>query len=82
MTEFFRKIGTADIRNILAVLYVSAVLLYIYVLAFVPVPAQNKDLVNILAGTVIGGLGPVLGYYFGASKKDAPTDGDDKTGKP
>lgn len=80
MKDFFKKITSAEIRNILALLYVSLVLAYIYVLAFVPVPAQNKDLVNILAGTVIGGLGPILGYYFGASKNDAPAD--DKPTKP
>lgn len=71
MTQFFRKIETTDIRNILAVLYVTMVLVYIYVLVFKPVPAENKDLVNIIGGNVIGGLGIVLGYYFGASKKDS-----------
>lgn len=71
MTEFFRKIGTADIRNVLAVMYVAMVLTYIYVLVFKPVPAENKDLVNIIGGNVIGGLGIVLGYYFGASKKES-----------
>lgn len=71
MTEFFRKIGTADIRNVLAVLYVTMVLVYIYVLVFKPVPVENKDLVNIIGGNVIGGLGIVLSYYFGASKKES-----------
>jgi hypothetical protein len=74
MTQLFRKIGTTDIRNILAVLYVTMVLVYIYVLVFKPVPPENKDLVNIIGGNVIGGLGIVLGYYFGASKKDTPKD--------
>lgn len=72
MTQIFRKLGTTDIRNILAVLYVTMVLVYIYVLVFKPVPAENKDLVNIIGGNVIGGLGIILGYYFGASKKDTP----------
>lgn len=74
MTAFFKKIGTTDIRNILAVLYVTMVLIYIYVLVFKPVPPENKDLVNIIGGNVIGGLGIVLGYYFGASKKDTPKE--------
>lgn len=72
MTAFLRKLSTTDIRNILAILYVTLVLAYIYVLAFVPVPSENKDLVNVIGGNVIGGLGIVLGYYFGASKKDTP----------
>lgn len=68
MTEFFKKITRSDMRNILAVMYVLLVLLYIYLLVFKPVPHQNKDLVNIIGGNVIAGLGVVLGYYFGASK--------------
>ena len=47
------------------------VLVYIYVLVFKAVPTENKDLINVIGGNVIGGLGIVLGYYFGASKKDA-----------
>lgn len=78
MTQFFRKIGTTDIRNILAVLYVSMILVYIYVLVYKPVPAENKDLVNIIGGNVIGGLGVILGYYFGASKKDTPKEKTDE----
>jgi hypothetical protein len=76
MTAFFKKLGTTDIRNILAVLYVTMVLTYIYVLVFKSVPIENKDLVNIIGGNVIGGLGVVLGYYFGASKKDTPKEKD------
>lgn len=71
MTEFLKKISKADIRNIIAVLYVSMILAYIYVLVFVEVPEKNKDLVNVIGGNVIGGLGIVLGYYFGASKQNA-----------
>lgn len=74
MTLLLKKLGTTDIRNILAVLYVTMVLVYIYVLVFKPVPPENKDLVNIIGGNVIGGLGIILGYYFGASKKDVPKE--------
>lgn len=70
MTEFLRKLNKTDIRNIIAVLYVTLVLVYIYVLVFKPVPLENKDLVNVIGGNVIGGLGIVLGFYFGASKSD------------
>lgn len=70
MTAFFKKISTTDIRNIVAVLYVLMILVYIYVLVFKAVPSENKDLINVIGGNVIGGLGIILGYYFGASKKD------------
>jgi hypothetical protein len=72
MKQFLQNIQSTDIRNIIAVLYTLLVLAYIYVLALVPVPAQNKDLVNVLAGGVFGGLPIVLGYYFGSSKNDNP----------
>lgn len=68
MKKIWLNLSSTDIRNILAVMFVAGVLLYIYVLVFVPVPERNKDLVNVLGGTVISSLGIVLGYYFGASK--------------
>ncbi len=70
MKKIFDKVSTTDIRNVLAVIYVLMVLVYIYVLVFKPVPSDNKDLINVIGGNVIGGLGIILGYYFGASKKD------------
>lgn len=68
MKKLWINLSSTDIRNIIAVIFVAGVLLYIYVLVFKPVPAENKDLVNVLGGTVISSLGIVLGYYFGASK--------------
>lgn len=70
MTELMKKITKADIRNIISVLYVCGVLAYVYVLIFKPVPAENKDLINVIGGNVIGGLGIILGYYYGASKTE------------
>lgn len=68
MKKLWLNLSSTDIRNIIAVVFVIGVLLYIYVLVFKPVPPENKDLVNVLGGTVISSLGIVLGYYFGASK--------------
>lgn len=68
MKKFWEKVTASDIRNIIAVLYILLVLLYVYVLAWKPVPAINKDLINVLGGTVIGGSGLILAFYFGASK--------------
>lgn len=72
MKQFFQKLSDKDIRNVIAVIYIILCLAYIYVLAFVPVPPANKDLVNVLGGSVIGGLGLILAYFFGSSKKDTP----------
>lgn len=71
MKKFWEKIGTTEIRNILAVIYIIGVLIYVYVLVFKPVPPENKDLVNVLGGTVITSAGMILSYFFGASKGDS-----------
>jgi hypothetical protein len=42
-----------------------------------PVPAENKDLINVIGGHVIAGLGLVLAYYYGSSKTDQPNKPDD-----
>lgn len=78
MKKFFDYFGKAEIRNIIAVLYVTLVLGYIYVLAFKPVPSENKDLVNVLGGVVIGGVGVILSFFFGSSKSEADNKGNNK----
>ena len=70
MKKFFENINKTDIRNIIAVLYTVLVLVFIYVLAFKAVPAENKDLVNVLGGGVFSGIGVILGFYFGSSKEN------------
>lgn len=74
MKEFWKKVTTGDMRNIIAFMYVSLVLIYIYVLVFAPVPANNKDLINVIGGNVIAGLSLVLGYFFGSSKNNESND--------
>lgn len=71
MKKFWEKMTVADIRNILAILYIVLVLGFLYVLAFHPVPAGNSNLVNILGGHVIAGSGIILGFFFGSSKRDS-----------
>jgi len=77
MTEWMKKWAKSDIRNGIAVLFVIGVLIYIFVLVFHAVPEQNKDLINVIGGNVIAGLGMVLGYYFGSSKSDPKKEDDE-----
>ncbi len=79
MKSMFVKIGRTEIRNIIAVLYVVLVLVFIYVLAFRAVPEQNKDLINVLGGVVIGGVGTILSYFFGSSKNETDAAKSDVT---
>ena len=75
MKNLLSKIGTAEIRNILAVIIILGAITVLVLMIFKPIPAENKDTVNLTVGFVLGsGVGAVCGYYFGASKKDSPTD--------
>jgi hypothetical protein len=74
MKQFFSSLSKTDVRNIIAIIYVLLVLGFIYVLVFKPVPNENKDLVNVLGGVVIGGIGPIIGFYYGSSKSDNHLD--------
>lgn len=76
MKKIFSDINKTEIRNIIAVLYVTLVLLFIYVLAFRGVPPENKDLINVLGGVVIGGVGTILSFFFGSSKIEADSKKD------
>lgn len=79
MEKSFVKIGRTEIRNIIAVLYITLVLIFIYVLGFHAVPPGNKDLINVLGGVVIGGVGTILSYYFGSSKSQTDAAKNDIT---
>ncbi|MBL0233294.1 MAG: hypothetical protein IPQ08_06475 [Chitinophagaceae bacterium] len=71
MRKLWEKIGTAEIRNILAVISVLGFFIIIVLLIMKPIPDGNKDVVNIIVGFLGAGLvGGVAGYYFGASKAE------------
>lgn len=71
MTEFLRKITKSDIRNIIAIISVVGAFVMMYLMIIKPIPAENRDSVNMAVGMVLGGLiGGVNGYYFGASKTE------------
>jgi len=74
MTEFLRKIGKSDIRNILAVITVVGSFIILYLMLVTAIPKDNKDTVNLALGFVLGGLvSGVAGFYFGASKGEGET---------
>jgi drug/metabolite transporter (DMT)-like permease len=71
MTELMKKITKQDIRNTLALIIVIGCFAFIFSLLKRPIPVENKDVVNILAGTLFGTLAAVAGYYYGQSKTEA-----------
>jgi hypothetical protein len=75
MTEFLKKVssylGTAEIRNIIAVISVLGAFAALYLMIFKPIPVENKETINLCVGFVLGSLiAGVNGYFFGASKSD------------
>lgn len=71
MKKFWEKIGTTEIRNILAVISVVGSFIVLYLLIVKDIPLGNKETVNLALGFTLGSLvAGVNGYYFGASKDD------------
>lgn len=71
MKKWLLSIGSAEIRNILAVITVVGCFILLYLLQVKEIPKENKDVLLTAIGFVFGGLlGGVAGFYFGSSKDD------------
>lgn len=69
--KFLEMLTKMDIRNVLAILVILLSFCFLFLLAIHKVPIENKDLVNISTGFVIGAsVGAIIGYYFTATKQD------------
>ena len=40
-------------------------------LVYSTIPTENKDLLNLVVGSLIGSFSTIVGYYFGSSKGSA-----------
>jgi ABC-type tungstate transport system substrate-binding protein len=70
MTEFLGRISKQDIRNTMAVAWMVLSFVFVFKLLSTPIPAGNKDVVNTIAGLVIGQLVVIVAYYFVQSKTE------------
>lgn len=52
-------------RSLITLLILIFVLCYLVSMFFISIPVENKDLVNITLGTILGRLDSILSYYFG-----------------
>lgn len=69
MKKLFDKIGKTEVTNIIGIISVVGGFVMLYLMIITPIPAENKDTVNLSVGVILGGLiGGVNGYFFGASK--------------
>jgi hypothetical protein len=75
MKKFLSWFSDTDVRNIIALVSVVGAFLMFYLIIVKPIPAENKETVNMAVGFLLGGLvGGVNGYYFGSSKKDGKAE--------
>jgi len=59
---------TRDIAMlVLGALIVSGFFILLYILIYAAVPVQNKEILNIVVGALIGSFTSVVGYFFGSS---------------
>ena len=79
LTEFIKKLvnwrvismyaKVNFVRYLLTTSVIIFVLILLVSLFYFSIPTENKDLVNILLGAVIGWASSIVSFYFGASDK-------------
>jgi hypothetical protein len=58
-----------SVTELLAIIIALGSFAFLFLLLFKDIPTQNKDIVNITIGFVLGSfVAGVAGYYFGSSK--------------
>lgn len=57
------------VRYLLTTSIIIFVLILLVSLFYFNIPTENKDLVNILLGAVIGWASNIVSFYFGSSDK-------------
>ena len=62
-------------QYVLGSLIVTGFFVLLIVLVYSSVPTENKEILNLVIGALIGNFGAVVSYYYGSSKGSA-----DKTG--
>lgn len=73
MTKFLSGL-TLNTRAVLAYMIVLFTFGFLFTLAKVSVPPDNRDVLNTAAGLTLGTLGAVIGFYFGSSKGEADSN--------
>ena len=66
--------GKDYFQYILGGLIVLGFFALLITLVYSQVPAENKDLLNLVVGALIGSFATVVGYFFGSSSSSAKKD--------
>lgn len=56
---------------VLAMMIVGATFYLGYILITKTIPEENRDIINVALGMILGLSGTVVGYYFGSSKSSS-----------
>ena len=66
----FERLNKISVQVIASIICIIGSFIFLYVLAFKPVPVENEKLIDILGGIVIGTtLTGAIGWLFGQSKQ-------------
>ena len=58
-------------QYILGALIVIGFFSLLILLLYTTVPSENKDLLNLVVGALIGSFASIVGYFYGSSKGSA-----------
>jgi len=61
-------------QYILGGLIVAGFFVLLYLLVSRTIPVENKDLLNLVVGALIGSFATVVGYFYGSSAGSAKKD--------
>lgn len=71
MRKILDTFSKTAIGNILGVIIVIGCFAMLYIMMIKEIPSTNIGTINQAVGFTYGMLGMVVGYFFGASKKDS-----------
>jgi len=67
--KFLDIIQKMDVRNIIALLAILLSFIFLFLLLYVKIPVENKDIINVSTGFVVGTcVTAIMGYFFTSTK--------------
>lgn len=58
----------------ISVVILAIVAIALGIMLFRPVPNENRELVSLILGAILGSLGTVVAFFFGSSKSSRDKD--------
>lgn len=75
--NFFDSLAK-NARTVIALSVIYLSFGFLYLVAVRPIPASNRDLIMLAAGTILGVVITVATYYFGSSKDKSDSEKADR----